>query len=824
MKLEKKVGVDYKSNAIFEGKDASIDASSMGKLWGFLQDPYKNPVGAIVREYVSNAFDAHVEASFIKISTLSEIRTEYPIYLNVSDKEINELKKQLQIFNDDAVYVRIGKDQTGNFWSTEDFGVGLSPQRVEDVFCSYLKSTKESTNNVIGCFGIGSKSGLSYADVIHIRSRYNGVKHTYMLRKGEVAPRLDILSSEPTTERNGTQIKIYIKKDNYGNYENNKFILECKRQLAYFDNVYFDDCQIQNNYTILQGENWIKSSNGNPFDGLHLCLGKVAYPIDWDNLGIPKIVTNVALKFEIGELDIIQTREDVRYIHRTKKAIIDKIEAFKKELQFKWETDKPYEIYSLKEYFRIKNKSMCITYGDLSGYNFDIELNTLLDHSAFSSWSFMPFKNIGIKVPDEYEIFFEYYSNTSIKKSSLQSDNNNDIWRTINQKDSYNASIPYRIKSEHIPKKSRYIRHELEKRNIVLIRKYTAKAQGSGIKLKNYVRYLGLKWDDRVNWRAKIKVFQSEVQKYLISETKSYEGTEIDPQWLKNQQIKRSTIDKTKVLVNYLNSRTWETERFTKGELDKMNRHLFVMGIKEQKCDLEIIADIMMFLHGKRLRPCGGGNHAIASKSFLRVGYVALTNLKYVKNVKNLITVGNFKQSRPFIRAITAYHISISPKYQTILNILENYNPAIWNNVYEPIADMMQSAKEYLDANSAITADFYYSTSSLILDGYKFVQENELLEKKILQELDFISEYLNNIPFLNNIVWQVYDNPDKEELEIEESITTDIIKSILMHNKVMPRNQFKKINAYYYASYNGKELSWMKPIERNLLNYLKIKS
>ena len=136
----------------------------------------------IVREYVSNSFDAHAEADFIKNNDISSIRNEYSIYNDVSDEEILKLKSHLEVFDNDAVHVKIAKDDSGWYWSTQDFGVGLSPSRVKDVFCSYLKSTKEDSDNVIGAFGIGSKSGLSYADIVYIQTRYNGNINIYYVK------------------------------------------------------------------------------------------------------------------------------------------------------------------------------------------------------------------------------------------------------------------------------------------------------------------------------------------------------------------------------------------------------------------------------------------------------------------------------------------------------------------------------------------------------------------------------------------------------------------------------------------------------------------
>lgn len=154
MKLETKKQIDFSSNADFDGFDATISSSDMHKLWDMLQNPYKNNIGAVVREYVSNSFDSHAEAKFIKENTLEAIRKEFSIYATTSDADLLILKKYLASFNDDAVTVSIAKDEAGWYWSTEDFGIGLSPDRVKDVFVSYLKSTKELSNNAIGAFGL----------------------------------------------------------------------------------------------------------------------------------------------------------------------------------------------------------------------------------------------------------------------------------------------------------------------------------------------------------------------------------------------------------------------------------------------------------------------------------------------------------------------------------------------------------------------------------------------------------------------------------------------------------------------------------------------
>lgn len=798
MKLEITSGTNVKGNLGLEGKDASIDAGSMSKLWGLLQDPYKNPIGAIVREYTSNAFDAHAEAEFIKNNILSKIRLEYPIYLTVPDEEIYTLQKNLQVFNDDAVHVSMHMDDTGHYWAVEDFGVGLSPQRVEDVFCSYLKSTKENTNNVIGAFGIGSKSGLSYADVFYIRARYNGVETLYMLRKGEVTPRLEIIMSGSTTERNGTEIKLYIKESDVY-----RFRTECQKQLSYFDNVYFSNCAVNNNYSLVKGEHWLKTSNVTPFEGLHICLGKVAYPIDWDNLRLPRINVDVALRFEIGDLEVIQTREDIRYTDATNEIIKKKIEAFKEEILRDYLSRKSFECHNLTDYYRSKGSIARVDYGN-DTYNFDIELDSL--NLLYPNVTFVPFEKVGIGHIDQAYLFNDYYVNKKITRSGLRASGAYyDVHRLLSVFNNHYCT--YRIKNDHVPKKSRFIRYE-EGKDVFLIRKRKYPS------LKEYCTILKLKWEDKENWRLKIKTFQDEVQKHVISRTTSYERTKVSQEWLDAQKRNLQNRTKGKIVLQKGTISGWNRVELEKSSPEAMTNSLFVIGVKDQRSKLH---EIGRFFDRNYSGNCNGRiEQKLYYRNFMNsrlfVATVAKTNLTYFENVKNLITVENFKTSKPFIKAITAHHLANTDKYRHILDIVNNFNPSIWNNVYTPVANAMKKVNEFIIGAGGIGYDG--ELSSFMQSGYQFVKENNLFDKQIMDEVNFIQKYLDNIPLIEYINWE----------EATPEVSTSIIKGIYMHNALMPLKEKKKVNAYYYVAYNAEELEWMDQKDSSLLEFINLKN
>jgi hypothetical protein len=812
MKLDGKV-VAVQGNVSDDSVKATIDEASMSKLFGFLQDPYKNSIGAVVREYVSNSFDSHAEAAFIKASTLTEIRLEYPIYEQVPDAEIMELKKHLEVFNNDAVYVALDKDETGNFWIAEDFGVGLSPQRVTDVFCSYLKSTKENTNNVIGAFGIGSKSGLSYADLFFIRTRYNGMEYSFMLRKGEEAPCLDKLGEEPTTKRNGTEIKIYIKSQ----MDVIRFRQECSKQLAYFDNVYFNQgVEIANDYTILQGENWIKSSNGNPFSGLHLCLGKVAYPIDWDQLNRERLTADLALKFEIGELDVIPTREDVKYNPKTKAAINAKIDALREEVSNKWENEKAYIITNIQEYYSKKGTYPSVQYKSSvdGGWSFSLDLRSVLGNQQFALWQFKPFADVGLTtVPSLDKLTAGFYISSQLTGAGLRKlDYEPNLINILEKKNyKFNYCTPYRIRDNHTPKKSKYIREELEGSNIPLVRKRK-------VSLRGYRKMLSLKWDEKHLWRDQIKVAQKIALQYMLSKTISYDNVVIDPEWLKSQRATRKQIDKRKFLMTkysqYLNR--WEKTRLMKGDVDSANGKLFVAGVESQKEELKIIGNFFHKMHPNVLVMDGERN-----TGYLHVGFVAPTNLKYLEDVPNLITVGNFHSSRPFKRAMTAYHVRTMPEYELALKVLDQYSPELWDHVYDKANTLMGEAYLYMKKNGIYSKKEDLKEGTIIQSGYEYVKELDAFDTDFMEKLDLINEYISNIPMLETTLdyYGKHTVSDKTKID-HEKVAIEIVKAIVMHNCYMPKKQRKRINAYYYALFNSNELSWMSKEDKQLIEYI----
>lgn len=327
MKLQSSsAAVDVKTNMQMTSIKAELAQDKLHKMWDLLQSPYRDPIASLIREYVSNCFDSHIEAG---VNT--------------------------------PVYVTLEEDQSGWYWACEDFGVGLSEDRCKNIFMKYLTSTKEETNDQIGAFGMGSKSGLGYTDVVHIRTRFDGTEYRYMLHKTTDAPTLALMDFYPTDKRNGTQIKIYLK-DNWD--EQDKFVRKTEQQLTYFDNVHYGGKldSLNEDFVVYKGRNFqVKPSC--TLKAMHLVIGNVAYPINWEAIGKTEIDIPIALIFEIGDLPVIFTREDIRYTDDAVSKIRNKIAAAEKEL-IDLATPKTKEIDDLQAYIDAKTGNVQVRFSD----------------------------------------------------------------------------------------------------------------------------------------------------------------------------------------------------------------------------------------------------------------------------------------------------------------------------------------------------------------------------------------------------------------------------------------------------------------------------
>ncbi len=173
-----------KTNVNFERQEFGI--GNANKIIEILRNRlYKNPIRVLTQEYICNARDAN-----------REIKSKKPIEITMPNK-LNPVFK------------------------VRDFGPGLTPDRVANVFIMYGSSTKTDSNDQTGGFGIGAKSAWSYTDSFTVISWVDGTKRTYVAHIGvNNNGSLDLIDTEKTSELNGVEIHVAVKPNDLGEFEN----------------------------------------------------------------------------------------------------------------------------------------------------------------------------------------------------------------------------------------------------------------------------------------------------------------------------------------------------------------------------------------------------------------------------------------------------------------------------------------------------------------------------------------------------------------------------------------------------------------------------
>lgn len=360
--------LEYESNFDGDGMDMSIEKENMGFIFDIMfNQMYRDPIGSLIREITSNCFDSHTEAG-VK----------------------------------DAVVITFGSDDGGEYILFKDVGIGISPERMKKIYSKPASSTKRDTQDQIGYWGLGSKSPLAYADYFNLDTVSDGIKYEYIVHKGEKVPRIEPMDQYETTEHNGTEVKIYIRDG-----DKSKFFNKLVEQLRYFDNVFVKNCySFNNNYKLYEGKTFKFRSDAALDTPLHLCIGKVVYPIDWRLLKREQIKLPLGVKFAIGELPITPERESIKYTKiNTPEGEVDVVDLVNKRIDecvkevLSLEAANPRDHNNLQDYFINKDKGSFIR---LLGVRIDTD--NLFDKPR--RHRYVPLDDWGLQVPEN--VFWQY--------------------------------------------------------------------------------------------------------------------------------------------------------------------------------------------------------------------------------------------------------------------------------------------------------------------------------------------------------------------------------------------------------------------------------
>ena len=319
------------------------------KAFKILSGFYSEPILAIPRELGANAWDSHVKSGNTK--TMFEVHAP------------NQLEP---------------------WFSVRDFGTGLSPEDVDQIYTTYFESTKTNENDSDGCMGLGSKTPFNYTDNFNVTSWFHGKKYVYNCFIDETgSPNIMHVATENSTEHNGLEVKFGVKLTDV-----TMWVDKINRAYAPFRNRPSIKGAVitypTRNY-LYQGKHWgYRKEEGYYSHGCNAFMGNYCYPVTVSALRTAIRASSdnyyalehalergkLDLFFEIGELEVAPNKEQLQYednnsttvaiIAAATKAIEELKEMALKNVEVpktRWEAMKLYTKYnsSSSEYYDLRN-------------------------------------------------------------------------------------------------------------------------------------------------------------------------------------------------------------------------------------------------------------------------------------------------------------------------------------------------------------------------------------------------------------------------------------------------------------------------------------
>lgn len=286
---------------VIESQKAVISEAGTQGIIQILASIYSDPVKAVIREYATNAVDAHVEVG----------KTDVPIQIKLPTE------------GDPVFMVR-------------DFGRGLSRRGMMNIFKNVGTSTKTNSNELTGGMGIGSKSCFALVNQIIISSitleegkKRKGIYSYYKNDDQDIC--LDLLAEEVTEENTGLEIKVPVGPELCYEFQNKakglfksfkvtpKIVnmdIDCKLPEPFLETPYKDDVRVR----------------ALPGTGFNFIMGNIAYEINraeilkvinrhadilgrWEKLNWLATAqgANVYIDIPIGSIRIAPSRENLFY-------------------------------------------------------------------------------------------------------------------------------------------------------------------------------------------------------------------------------------------------------------------------------------------------------------------------------------------------------------------------------------------------------------------------------------------------------------------------------------------------------------------------------
>lgn len=257
------------------------------KLYSMMIDGlYSNKHGSVVRELSTNALDVH------RVCGKKDVPFEIHLPTILNQK-----------------------------FKIRDYGHGLHKDDIIQLFGMLFSTTKDSSNEQTGAYGIGCKSPFAIVNKFIVTSIKDGIKTTVMfVREGKQVPKFFVLSEVETTEPSGVEVSFDSPIE-----DQERWINEINRQLFMYKtkpNVFIGTELVDIQYPSVTVAGKLKYINRHIYSniGYFVEMGEVVYPFSIDDnfSELTDCPTKTyIISVNIGDIDVPPDRERVELSTKT---------------------------------------------------------------------------------------------------------------------------------------------------------------------------------------------------------------------------------------------------------------------------------------------------------------------------------------------------------------------------------------------------------------------------------------------------------------------------------------------------------------------------
>lgn len=250
---------------------------------------YSNKIESPVRELAGNAFDSHIAA-----------KIDAQFYVHAP----NGLHKEF--------YVR-------------DYGVGMSHQKVMTLYNTLFHSDKTESNDMVGMFGLGSKSPFAYTDKFFVACYDGSTVRNYAAVIGmDGVPKIVSMGAIPSDEPTGVRVGFPVKDADFGAFQNAIEIVRLAHPNGFQTN--FQPTLTLGNLVEKTNE-WSLYKTSSLEHGWYVRQGCVLYELERESLELPLVLNwgTIIIEVPIGSLEVTTSREAIAYSQRVRDYLSQRI-------------------------------------------------------------------------------------------------------------------------------------------------------------------------------------------------------------------------------------------------------------------------------------------------------------------------------------------------------------------------------------------------------------------------------------------------------------------------------------------------------------------